>query len=100
MPHNDSEARPHDPETPGEWQEAIDAAEFFLAVDSAEKYGLITGPAVKLERALRVTRARPRSGDTRRRRWPSSSGDISAERFLLTDVFQNHDIAIRQPSGF
>jgi hypothetical protein len=54
MPHNDSEARPHDPETPGEWQEAIDAAEFFLAVDSAEKYGLITGPAVKLERALEL----------------------------------------------
>jgi hypothetical protein len=31
------------PETPGEWQEAVDLAEFWLLVDSAKQYGLVTG---------------------------------------------------------
>jgi hypothetical protein len=34
---------PIDPVTPEEWQEAVNAAEFALLVDSARQYGLITG---------------------------------------------------------
>jgi hypothetical protein len=30
-----------DPETPEQWQEAVNAAEFILAIDSARQYGLI-----------------------------------------------------------
>jgi hypothetical protein len=32
-----------DPRTPGEWQEAVDMAEFLLLLDSARQYALITG---------------------------------------------------------
>src|SRR5919109_1085224 len=32
-----------EPQNPKEWQEAIDAAEFYLALDSARQYGLLTG---------------------------------------------------------
>jgi len=31
----------HDPETPAEWQAAVDAADFYLLLDSAQQYGLI-----------------------------------------------------------
>lgn len=31
------------PQTPAEWQNAVDAASAFLAVEDARKYGLITG---------------------------------------------------------
>lgn len=40
-----------DPRTAEEWQEAADAAEFMLLLDSCRQYGLITGgPEAKLER--------------------------------------------------
>lgn len=35
-----------DPQTPAEWQEAVDAAAFWLLVDSAKHYGLVTGPTI------------------------------------------------------
>jgi hypothetical protein len=44
--------RPRNPRTPAEWQEAVDAAEGAIALDSARKYGLVTGgPEVNVERA-------------------------------------------------
>jgi hypothetical protein len=42
---------PRDPQTPAEWQEAVDLATFYLALDSARKYGFVTGgPEVNVER--------------------------------------------------
>jgi hypothetical protein len=39
------------PETPAEWQEAVNAAEFMLLLDSARQYGLVSGgPEGDLER--------------------------------------------------
>jgi len=35
--------KPRDPRTRAEWQEAVDLAEFFTHLDSAQKYGLVTG---------------------------------------------------------
>jgi len=32
-----------DPETPMEWQEAVNAAEFFLEIESCKLYGLLSG---------------------------------------------------------
>ena len=44
-------AKYQDPQTPAEWQEAVDWAEFYTQVDSARKYGLITGgPEVDVRR--------------------------------------------------
>ena len=44
--------RPRDPQTPEEWQEAVNAAEFLLLIDSARQYGLIEGgPKVNGRRA-------------------------------------------------
>jgi hypothetical protein len=34
------------PETPGEWQEAADGANFLLILDAARQFGLITGVSV------------------------------------------------------
>ena len=40
-----------DPKTDAEWQEAVDLAEFYLRLDSARQYGLITGgPEVNVAR--------------------------------------------------
>lgn len=39
-----------DPQTPQEWQAAVDSAELFLLIDSAKRYGLITGPKVNADR--------------------------------------------------
>jgi hypothetical protein len=39
-----------DPETPAEWQEAANSANFMLLLDSAIQYGLITGPRADVER--------------------------------------------------
>lgn len=36
----------NDPDTPQEWQDAVDAAHAALAIDSAAKYGLILTPIV------------------------------------------------------
>lgn len=44
-----------DPTTPAEWQEAVDLAEVLLLIDSARKYGLITGgPGVDADRCDRL----------------------------------------------
>jgi hypothetical protein len=44
--------RPRDPQTPAEWQLAVDAADACLALDAARQYGLVTGgPEVDDRRA-------------------------------------------------
>ncbi len=44
-------ANPRDPKTPEQWQEAVDAAEAILLLDSARKYGLVTGgPIILVDR--------------------------------------------------
>jgi hypothetical protein len=45
-------AEPQDPQTPADWQLAVDAAAFWLLVDDARLYGLvtITGPTVDRDR--------------------------------------------------
>jgi hypothetical protein len=51
-----------DPETPAEWQAAIDMAASWLLVDSARQYGLITGgpvvDVVRCDQLLTAGRAR------------------------------------------
>lgn len=48
---------PSDPTTPAEWQEAIDAAEFFLTLESARLYGLLEGgPSVNVTRCEEILR--------------------------------------------
>lgn len=43
------------PSTPQEWQEAVDAAEFYLGVDAARQYGLLTTSAqVNVGRCVEV----------------------------------------------
>jgi len=59
-PHPPLRERPGDqllkePHTPAEWQEALDAASFFLALDSARQYGLVQGgPVVDTARCLQL----------------------------------------------
>ena len=43
--------KPEDPVTREEWQAAADVSSFLLLLDSAEQYGLVTGPKVNVERA-------------------------------------------------
>jgi hypothetical protein len=44
-------------ETDAEWQEAVDAAEFMLLLDSSRQYGLVTGgPKVNIERCEEILR--------------------------------------------
>jgi hypothetical protein len=46
-----SKENPRDPETPAEWQEAADAAQFGLHLEGARDYGLVLGgPEVDLDR--------------------------------------------------
>jgi hypothetical protein len=53
--HRPQADTPRDPQTAAEWQEAVDAAEVYLSLDSCQQYGLITGaPAVNIERALEL----------------------------------------------
>jgi hypothetical protein len=40
------EVAPRDPVTTEEWQEAADAAEFYLVLESARAYGLVVGGPV------------------------------------------------------
>jgi hypothetical protein len=43
------------PSTDAEWQEAVDLADFWIRVDAARQYGLITGgPAVDVARCARL----------------------------------------------
>lgn len=47
-----------DPQTPAEWQEAVNLAEFCVLLDSARQYGLVRGgPKVDVERCLLVLSA-------------------------------------------
>lgn len=43
-----------DPQTPKEWREAVLAAEAMLLFDSAERYGLITGPEIDVARCSEI----------------------------------------------
>jgi hypothetical protein len=44
-----------DPQTPAEWQEAVDVAEFLLLLASARAYGLIDGgPTANSERCEEI----------------------------------------------
>lgn len=46
------------PQTDAEWQEAVNLAEIWLQVDSARKYGLVTGgPDVDVERCEELLKA-------------------------------------------
>ena len=46
-----------DPQTPQEWQEAVDAAEAYLGLDSAKMFGLVRGgPVVNTFRCQQLIR--------------------------------------------
>lgn len=54
---------PRQPKTRAEWQEAADAAEALITLDSARQYGLVTGgPGVNIDRCLAILRAARRKG--------------------------------------
>ena len=55
-----------EPSSAAEWQEAVDLADVLLRVDSAEQYGLITGPRVDVERCERILDAGKSLGYTPR----------------------------------
>jgi hypothetical protein len=58
-------APPAEPQTPEEWQTAVDAADALLHIQSAEAYGLITGaPTVNVERCEELLEAARRRGVT------------------------------------
>jgi hypothetical protein len=58
-------APPVDPHTPEEWQNAVDAADALLHIQSAEAYGFITGaPSVNVERCEQLLEAARRRGVT------------------------------------
>lgn len=61
-PQSHQGTKPRDPRTKAEWQEAVDAAEAALLLDSASKYGLVTGgPTIDVDRAVDlITRGRRR----------------------------------------
>jgi hypothetical protein len=39
-----------DPNTPEEWQQAVDAAKFLRAFHDAKLFGLVTGPKINVDR--------------------------------------------------
>jgi hypothetical protein len=51
-----------DPQTSGEWQDAVNMAEFLLLIDSCKQYGLLSGgPVINAHRCakmLKLGRAR------------------------------------------
>ncbi len=54
---------PKNPTRPAEWQEAVNLAGLWLRVDSARKYGLITGgPGVDVDRCVAILREGQRLG--------------------------------------
>lgn len=49
--------RAADPRTLTEWQDAVNGASFFLLVDSARQYGLVTGgPKINADRCDEILR--------------------------------------------
>lgn len=60
-----------DPSSADEWQAAVDAADFYLSLDAARKYGLVTGgPQVNVERCEEVLQRGAELGYQ-----PTSSGE-------------------------
>ncbi len=58
-------APPTEPQTLEEWQNAVDAADALLHIQSAEAYGLITGaPTVNVERCEQLLEAARQRGRT------------------------------------
>ncbi len=69
-------APPTEPQTPEEWQNAVDAADALLHVQSAAAYGLITAaPTVNVERCEQLLDAARRRGVT------PSAGNV--ERYVV-----------------
>jgi hypothetical protein len=59
---------PQMPTTPEEWQNAVDAAEALLHMESARMYGLVKGgPGVNVERCEELLKAGRRKGIRPRR---------------------------------
>lgn len=50
------------PRTPAEWQEAVDWAHTLTLLDSAEQYGLVTGPTINVGRCEQILAAGRRRG--------------------------------------
>lgn len=68
---------PVDPETPAEWQDAANAASFFLLLESARAFGLVTGgPTVDVDRCDQILEAAAARGVT------PADGDELCARFL------------------
>jgi hypothetical protein len=66
-----------DPQTPAEWQEAVNAAEACLLLESARVYGLVVGgPIVKVARCDQIL-----AEGRRRQIHPESSG---VEAYIAT----------------
>lgn len=56
-------AKPRDPESATEWQDAVNAARFYLLLDDARLYGLVTGgPVVNRDRCRDLLREGERRG--------------------------------------
>lgn len=54
---------PRDPRTPREWQDAVDAAQFCLEIESCRMYGLIEGgPEFNVERCVAILERGARKG--------------------------------------
>lgn len=57
--------KPRNPQTPEQWQEAVDLAEFMLHLDAARKYGLLTGgPEINVDRCQEMLALGKRQGYT------------------------------------
>ncbi len=57
MPGGNAKPGRDDPQTPEQWQSAVDAAHGFIMIDSARRYRLITGgPSVNLARCEEILR--------------------------------------------
>jgi hypothetical protein len=55
------------PQSPEEWQDAVDGAHALLALDAARQYGLVTGgPVINQERCARMLRRGAARGITPR----------------------------------
>lgn len=55
--------KPPLPKTKAEWQKLVDVAGFFLLLDSARQYGVITGgPNVNVERCCQIIEAGRKKG--------------------------------------
>ena len=63
-----------EPETPEQWQEAVNLAEFYLLLDSARQYGLLEGgPSLDIERCEELLQRGKQQGFQ-----PQSAGELAA----------------------